>query len=91
MFQALGSTADQSFGEWETEYPRWNKIYQTADKLIEADPIGEWSGELLDEFRFILARDNECENIIDLLTKSKDQLIAVAFFQFFIEQKGMRK
>jgi len=52
LFQALGSTADQSFDEWEAEYPHWNKIYQTADKLIEADSVGDWSGELLDEFLF---------------------------------------
>jgi hypothetical protein len=77
-FKVWAKTADQSFGEWETEYLHWDKIYHAADKLIETALVSEWSGELVDEFLFILARDNECENIIDTLIQYPDQLISLA-------------
>ena len=77
-FKLWAKTADQSFGEWETEYLHWDKIYHAADKLIDTTLVGKWIGEFLDEFLFILARDNECENIMDTLIQYPNQLISLA-------------
>jgi len=59
-FKVWAKTADQSFGEWETEYLHWDKIYPAADKLIETTPVGEWSGELVEEFLFIPSPEAIC-------------------------------
>lgn len=77
-FKLWAETVPKGFGEWETEYLHWDKIYLAADQLIETVPAGEWEGELMKNFLYILARDNECENINDTLILYPDQLIAIA-------------
>ncbi|RXJ04441.1 HEAT repeat domain-containing protein [Anaerobacillus alkaliphilus] len=77
-FRDWAITADQSFGEWETEYFHWDKIYHFASQLIENIAVERWSSELLNEFLYILARDNECEIIIDTLIENPHQLLSIA-------------
>jgi hypothetical protein len=89
-FKVWAKTADQSFGEWETEYLHWDKIYPAADKLIETALVGEWSGELVEEFLFILAHDNECENIIDTLIHNPNQLISLARYAVIYQDPDAR-
>ncbi|MEH7351065.1 hypothetical protein [Gottfriedia acidiceleris] len=40
--------------------------------------MGNWSTDLANKFLFILARDNECENIINQLIDHPTQLIDLA-------------
>lgn len=81
-FRDRAITADQSFGEWETEYLHWDKIYHFASQLIENVAVEKWSSELLNEFLYILARDNECEIIIDTLIENPHQLLSIAEHSF---------
>jgi hypothetical protein len=78
IFRNWAKTADKSFGEWETEYLHWDRIYHYVNKLIEETPVEKWSSDLLNEFLYILARDNECEIIIDTLIDNPNQLLSVA-------------
>ena len=89
-FKLWAETAPKGFGEWETEYFHWDKIYQAADQLIEAVPAGEWEGELMKNFLYILARDNECENINDTLILYPDQLITIAHHAVKYEDPNAR-
>ncbi|MFC4322016.1 hypothetical protein [Litchfieldia salsa] len=77
-FKNWAKTAIQSFGEWETEYLYWDRIYHYVNKLLEAIPIETWNSELLNEFLYILARDNECEIIIDTLIQYPNQLLSIS-------------
>lgn len=77
-FRNWAATADKSFGEWETEYPDWDKIYRSVNVLIKETPVEKWNAELLNEFLYILARDNECEMIIDALKENPEQLLSIA-------------
>ncbi len=65
-------------GEWETEYLRWESIYQASAKLVAGIPVSQWDHDIRDNFLYILARDNECENILELLIQHPEQLIAIA-------------
>ncbi|KOP70191.1 hypothetical protein AMS59_20380 [Lysinibacillus sp. FJAT-14745] len=78
MFRNWTRTTDLSFGEWETEYLHWDRIYYYVNKLIEGTPIEQWSSNLLNEFLYILARDNECEIIIGNLIANPKQLLSIA-------------
>lgn len=78
IFRNWAKTADKSFGEWETEYLHWARIYHYVNKLVEDTPVEKWSSDLLNDFLYILARDNECEIIIDTLIDNPTQLLSVA-------------
>jgi hypothetical protein len=66
------------YGEWETDYLHWDRIYYLVEKLIKETPVTEWDITLLNEFLYILARDNECEIIIDTLIENPNQLVSIA-------------
>ncbi|WP_163539591.1 hypothetical protein [Gracilibacillus sp. YIM 98692] len=78
LFKNWAKPADKSFGEWETEYLHWDRIYHFVNKLIEDSPVEKWSPDLINEFLYILARDNECEIIIDTLIENPPQLLSIA-------------
>jgi hypothetical protein len=90
IFKNWAKAADKSFGEWETEYLHWDRIYHYLKKLIEDIPVEKWSPDLLNEFLFILARDNECEIIIDILIKNPPQLLALAVHSIFFPDHDAR-
>jgi hypothetical protein len=90
VFRTWAKTADNSFGEWETEFLHWDRIYQFVNKLIEDTPVGKWSSNLLNEFLYILARDNECEIIIDTLIDNPTQLLALANHSVFFPDHDAR-
>lgn len=71
-------TRTAAAGEWETEYLEWESIYQAAAELVDGIPVSEWYHDTLDNFLYILARDNECENILELLVQHPAQLIGIA-------------
>jgi hypothetical protein len=90
MFRNWANTADKSFGEWETEYLQWDRIYRYVKKLIEDTPVEKWSSDQLNEFLYILARDNECEIIIDTLIENPPQLLALAKHSIFFPDHDAR-
>lgn len=77
-FNLWSKTAEKSYGEWETDYLHWDRIYKSTINLIEKIPVGNWSADIVNKFLFILARDNECENIINQLIDFPTQLIELA-------------
>ncbi|WJE50799.1 hypothetical protein QRE66_15730 [Bacillus cereus] len=77
-FRNWAKTANKSFGEWETEYLHWDRIYRLVNMLVDATPVGKWSSDLLNDFLHILARDNECEIIIDTLIENPSHLLSLA-------------
>lgn len=77
-FKNWAIEADKSFGEWETEYHDWDKLYQQTDELVKGLSVEQWSDELIQDFLYILARDNEVENIIHQLIELPNQLLLLA-------------
>ncbi len=87
-FKLWANTADTSYGEWETDYLHWDKINKAAEQLIQEIPVKQWNEDLLNEFLYILARDNEflyilardneCEIILYHLINFPNQLVSLA-------------
>ncbi len=55
----------------ETDFLHWVRIYKSTINLIEEIPIKNWSTDLV-------ARENECKNIIGQLIDHPIQLIELA-------------
>lgn len=64
------SDGRQLYGEWETEYPAWEALYEAAMDLLRSSPC-EWDSELKDILLYAIARDNEAELISDNLSYSQ--------------------
>lgn len=77
-FKNWARKAAKSFGEWETEYNDWDKIYQQTEELIKGLSVEQWFDELIQDFLYILARDNESEIIIEQLIELPNQLLSIA-------------
>lgn len=94
LFKVWASSISQKNGEWETEYIQWEEIYKTTSDLFvdEQELISEMNinkqfrGNLL----FILARDNECENILQLLILHSRILLSLADFSIHYSDMDAR-
>ncbi len=63
---------DKIDGEWETDYTDWNRINTIFSKFLEEHTASDATEELLNEMIYIIARDNECEWLINEVTKHPD-------------------
>ncbi|MFD1426800.1 hypothetical protein [Kroppenstedtia sanguinis] len=77
-FKEWMETESDRYGEWETDYPFWDDIYSSVNQLVEQIPIKD--SKLIEDFLFILARDNEAEHIIDLVIDHPSLLITLATY-----------
>ena len=76
-FKRWALKADKSSREWETEYPNWDKLYHHTGNLLKELSVERWNEELMEDFLYILARDNEVENIIENLINLPNQLLSL--------------
>ncbi|MBD7944383.1 MULTISPECIES: hypothetical protein [Psychrobacillus] len=76
-FKRWARKADKSSEEWETEYPNWNWQYHDTGNLLKELSVERWNEELIEDFLYILARDNEVENIIENLIDIPNQLLSL--------------
>lgn len=65
-------------GEWECDYPDWQRLWSAAEQLMETVPVDVWAESAMEDLLYALARDNECEVIADALAKRDSVLMAVA-------------
>ncbi len=77
-FAAWARTHPQDFGEWETDYLEWPAVYDCARALLADRPFQEWNDAEKQSFLYLLARDNEVEDLADLLAEHPKTLAHVA-------------
>ncbi len=66
------------FGEWECDYPNWDRRYTAAISHLNAYSPAEWNSVDIDILLYVLARDNEVENIKQELERRPGHLLALA-------------
>src|SRR5215470_12934071 len=49
----------ERYGEWETEYPRWEVLYKAAKLVLHQK--SDWTDEDISLLLYAIARDNEVE------------------------------
>lgn len=62
-----GQSAYEDSGEWETWYGGWPKINTAFSKVLQETEPETADKHLLDEMIYIIARDNECELLMEEL------------------------
>jgi len=53
-------------GEWECEYPDWERLYESAEQFLGEAPR-TLAAHKIEQLLYILARDNEDERILQAL------------------------
>lgn len=71
------SEADR-LGEWECDYPDWDRIYETWRGLLKHTPLEEWSKHMVDVFLYALARDNENRWMVSDIKRHSPDAILIA-------------
>ena len=66
-------------GEWELGYPHFEELCGTAEDVINEYPCSEADETLIHALLFVIARDNECEELVEeklVLRKNAEELSA---------------
>lgn len=72
------SKSEEQAMEWETHYPNWSLLITLTDTLFETTSYTEWDRRTINNLLYIIARDNECETIIDKLSERTDNYLSLA-------------
>lgn len=75
---AMISEPSRISAEWETDYPDWAVIEGHFKDFVHTVPSSRWNSDELSQLEYILARDNECERLVECLTD--DALITLSEF-----------
>lgn len=62
--------------EWETDYPDWAAIEAHFKDFMRSVPSSRWNSNELSLLDYIIARDNECERLVEDL--NDDALVALS-------------
>jgi len=66
---------DERGGEWECDYPNWNRIYDLFDEFIQSNDPTNWTRYEKEHLLYIIARDNEREILASKLSTNPKELI----------------
>jgi len=73
---------DERGGEWEIDYSNWPIIWTEFENFLRENHYSKWTYEQLDSILYIIARDNDCNSIIELISENSETLE-------FIAEKGL--
>lgn len=78
---AAAELPERRCGEWECDYPDWRSLYQAVFSFLAQRSLPEWSADDLKAILFVIARDNENQQIArELRTRHPETLIGLALF-----------
>ena len=78
-FNEWATTVIDPSGEWETEYPHWDAIYDEVENCLKTDYLDNTTK---DHILYVLARDNECEVVLKML-------VAYPHFGYRVAEHGI--
>ncbi|MCD9024957.1 HEAT repeat domain-containing protein [Cohnella silvisoli] len=64
--------------EWEACYPEWGLINTLLERLVHSIDFTVWDQKTINNILFLIARDNECEVLIETLSQNPACLIYFA-------------
>ncbi|WP_186755665.1 hypothetical protein [Echinicola salinicaeni] len=73
---------DERGGEWECDYSDWPIIWTEFEAFLNDSHYSNWADEEINHILYIIARDNECNSIIEIITEKPET------FEF-IAEKGL--
>lgn len=79
-FRKWAPPTDRRHGEWECDYEHWTRLWSAAMSTIDKHAGQELSPDVAEDLLYVLARDNEAENVRDHLVQTPDVLSALAVY-----------
>ena len=64
--------------EWDSMYPNWIRAYTYTDELFNCTDFQSWNDETINNVLYLIARDNECEEISSSLVNHPELLLLLA-------------
>ena len=74
-FRTWASGHAGSYGEWECDYPGWEKLYDATRGVLALPRV---SAESVQRLLYVLARDNECEIVLAELDEHRETGMVMA-------------
>ncbi|NEW09929.1 HEAT repeat domain-containing protein [Paenibacillus sp. SYP-B3998] len=68
--------------EWDSMYPNWTRAYTYSVELFNNEDFNTWNDEIINNVLYLIARDNECEEISSNLVNYPELLL-------FLAKKGL--
>jgi hypothetical protein len=75
---AANRSPEQRRGEWEGDYVRWDPLYASAVALLDAAVASDLTDANIADLLFVIARDNESENLAEHLAQDEASLLLLA-------------
>jgi len=72
------SKSQKQIYEWETNYPNWHLLTTLFSHLVETTECTSWSQKTINNLLYLIARDNECEQLVDKLSETPLNFIFLA-------------
>jgi hypothetical protein len=86
-FKKWAVSEPQDYGEWEMDYPEWSAVYTAVEETLSQPILNDGDVSLL---LYILARDNECEFILDMLGDAPEHGLRLAEAAFSCLERDAR-
>ena len=64
--------------EWEANYSEWGLINTLLSRLVHSVDCTQWSQRTINNILYLVARDNECETLVDTLSENPSCLIYIS-------------
>jgi HEAT repeat protein len=62
-------------GEWECDYPGWDRLYNAVLDFVESRPFARWSAWEVEAVLYAIARDNEDEHLVEEIRDGHPELL----------------
>ena len=79
-------------GEWECDYDEygWRAIYTSFRNFLITSNSGDWNNDIINELLYIIARDNELEELAEIVGKNPPILIILTKTAITIGEKDSK-
>lgn len=77
-FRLWTVTAVKQTGEWQSDYPEWESVYEATEAFLGAVDIKAVSKATVDELLYILDSDNEMWAIADAIAEYPEVMVYLA-------------
>lgn len=67
-------TEDERGGDWECSYKNWSLIGKLFEDFLQSSAPSTWDNETIKELLYIVARDNECERLSNIVGQHQQAL-----------------
>ena len=81
-FQAWAASYPQAerSNVWEIDYDHWPDLWSAATAFLDSSEPQQWDRSIVEQLLYVLARDNETEDLLRELAKRPEHLLALAGF-----------